>query len=184
MSSRNERYYRAWLSHRQISRRGLLRSVLRAGRPEPAPAVRQAARPPQAQPDALFLARCDGCGACVAACPLGMIKVSGGKAELDPETAFCDGCLICTAACPTDALAPDCNKETGLRPIMREYCFGRTTGGCQLCVMACPSSAIFFNQENHPALSEARCWGCGACKFACYHGHIQLALSKQAFNKN
>ena len=54
------------------------------------------------------VARCTGCGRCVAACPdrLLTLEVSGfRKHALLAEAQRCDGCLHCLPACPVGALA-------------------------------------------------------------------------------
>ena len=45
--------------------------------------------------------KCVGCGACVAACPHGAVRVVDGKARTN--RALCVGCGACTGACPVEA---------------------------------------------------------------------------------
>ena len=45
---------------------------------------------------------CQGCGACVGACPRGAIHIEGGVAVIDQER--CDACEACLASCPQGAL--------------------------------------------------------------------------------
>ena len=47
--------------------------------------------------------KCNGCGACAAACHEGAIEMSGGKAKLAREH-YCDGLGDCLPACPTGAI--------------------------------------------------------------------------------
>ena len=47
--------------------------------------------------------RCNGCGACAAACHEGAIEMINGKARLTRED-YCDGLGDCLPACPTDAI--------------------------------------------------------------------------------
>lgn len=182
-SQRDERYYRAWLSHHSVSRRGLLRGLLGGGRQVrqqvmDEPNRRSAGRPPQALPEALFLHQCSGCGACVSACPMGIISLVDNRACVQIEYADCDGCLKCTAACTTEALHPGISVDTGLRPQLAAQCLGRRGNSCRQCATACPQQAIVFDDANQPQLEEARCNGCGICKLTCYHGHISLFPGK------
>ena len=60
--------------------------------------------------------KCNGCGACAAACHEGAIEMVDGKAHLTREE-YCDGLGDCLPACPTNAItfeereAPAYNEE-------------------------------------------------------------------------
>lgn len=60
--------------------------------------------------------KCNGCGACAAACHEGAIEMINGKAVLTRED-YCDGLGDCLPACPTNAItfeereAPEYNEE-------------------------------------------------------------------------
>lgn len=60
--------------------------------------------------------KCNGCGACAAACHEGAIEMINGKAVLTRED-YCDGLGDCLPSCPTDAIsfeereAPAYNEE-------------------------------------------------------------------------
>lgn len=47
--------------------------------------------------------KCNGCGACAAACHEGAIAMVGGKAQLMRDD-YCDGLGDCLPACPTGAI--------------------------------------------------------------------------------
>ena len=47
--------------------------------------------------------KCNGCGACAAACHEGAIEMVDGKAVLTRED-YCDGLGDCLPACPTGAI--------------------------------------------------------------------------------
>lgn len=48
--------------------------------------------------------KCNGCGACAAACHEGAIQIIDGKARLTRED-YCDGLGDCLPACPTNAIS-------------------------------------------------------------------------------
>ena len=48
--------------------------------------------------------KCNGCGACAAACHEGAIEMINGKAKLTRED-YCDGLGDCLPACPVDAMS-------------------------------------------------------------------------------
>ena len=48
--------------------------------------------------------KCNGCGACAAACHEGAIEMIDGKAVLTRED-YCDGLGDCLPACPVDAIS-------------------------------------------------------------------------------
>ena len=64
--------------------------------------------------------KCNGCGACAAACHEGAIEMINGKAKLTRED-YCDGLGDCLPACPTNAItfeereAPAYNEEAVLK---------------------------------------------------------------------
>ena len=64
--------------------------------------------------------KCNGCGACAAACHEGAIEMIDGKAVLTRED-YCDGLGDCLPACPVDAIsfeereAPAYNEEAVLQ---------------------------------------------------------------------
>ncbi len=63
--------------------------------------------------------KCNGCGACAAACHEGAIEMVNGKARLTRED-YCDGLGDCLPACPTNAItfeereAPEYNEAAVL----------------------------------------------------------------------
>ena len=69
--------------------------------------------------------KCNGCGACAAACHEGAIEMVNGKAKLTRED-YCDGLGDCLPACPTNAIsfeereAPAYNENAVLEAKMKK----------------------------------------------------------------
>lgn len=70
--------------------------------------------------------KCNGCGACAAACHEGAIEMIDGKAKLTRED-YCDGLGDCLPSCPVDAIsfeereAPAYNEEAVRRSKMLNF---------------------------------------------------------------
>lgn len=177
--SRDAQYYKAWMTHRTVSRRGLFRGLFNAGHQAQVSVAQQdilraAGRPPRAVEEALFVRLCHGCGDCVPACPYGLIVLKEGRAAVDIEYADCDFCNKCTDVCSKGALESSIKPNTGLQPTIGLSCLGRMNNYCRQCVIACPEQAINFDPANQVIFDQSLCNGCGKCKLACYHGHISL----------
>ncbi len=54
-------------------------------------------------PPKIDLNKCTGCGECEKICPMGAIKVTGGKAQVDANA--CADCRACETACPNGAIS-------------------------------------------------------------------------------
>ena len=78
--------------------------------------------------------KCNGCGACAAACHEGAIEMVNGKAQLTRED-YCDGLGDCLPACPTNAItfeereAPAYN-EAAVQAAMVKKQGGKLPCGC------------------------------------------------------
>lgn len=46
--------------------------------------------------------KCVGCGSCETVCPVGAIKIEGGKAKISDD---CVECGACVSECPVDAIS-------------------------------------------------------------------------------
>lgn len=127
--------------------------------------------------EATFLDRCLRCGACVAACPQGVLVPDGGRAGLGglfaprfaPERGHCDPtCRICARVCPSGAIpASDQVQRLGSAHIDRRRCRAwMTAAACTYCREACAQEAITL-RGTQPVIDSRLCIGCGACEEAC-----------------
>ncbi len=145
-------------------------------------------RPPHAQAEAEFLARCVRCNACVRVCPQGTLRgfllergpLSLWTPELVPALGGCRAdCDECAAVCPTGAIAPfDLGDKyatrVGLVRFERRYCVAMGPGArrCGRCIEVCPTEAFAVTglEADWPrprGVIEDRCVGCGLCEHAC-----------------
>lgn len=90
---------------------------------------------------------CVACGACVAICPVGALKLDG-KITLDADK--CIGCANCVGACPTFSLFVDMTAGGAVQEKMAEYAY-----------------AVLRNKKNKAAFinfatkisKDCDCWG-------------------------
>lgn len=95
--------------------------------------------------------KCNGCGACAAACHEGAIEMVNGKAKLTRED-YCDGLGDCLPACPVDAIsfeereAPEYNENAVLEAKMKK------TGASLPC--GCPGTQTKAIKRSESPLTE------------------------------
>jgi len=153
-------------------------------------------RPPGAQDEGEFLARCIRCGECMKVCLTNGLQPVLWEAGLEglytpklvPRLGYCDpNCTLCGQVCPTGAiprLDPEVkqNLALGTATINRGRCIPYTEGAdCLVCEEHCPVSpkAITFNEAEVfdrqgnkrlvklPVVQPDRCIGCGHCEHVC-----------------
>ena len=150
-------------------------------------------RPPWAVDETLFTHTCTRCGACVAACPTGLLaQGAGGFPEADFRRARCTFCTDCAHACAENArqgasrqplaltFSPDL-PPWALRVTISTSCLPRQGVMCRSCEDHCEEGAVRFapqlGRPAQPEITESRCTGCGECVASC-PAH---AISMQAF---
>ncbi len=153
-------------------------------------------RPPGAQEEGEFLARCIRCGECLKVCLTNGLQPVLWEAGLEglytprlvPRMGYCaHTCTLCGQVCPTGAI-PKLELEVkqasalGTASINRTRCIPYTEGSdCLVCEEHCPVSpkAITFNMievldlqgkkilVKAPVVQADRCIGCGHCEYVC-----------------
>ena len=100
--------------------------------------------------------KCNGCGACAAACHEGAIEMVNGKAKLTRED-YCDGLGDCLPACPVDAIhfeereAPAYNEAAVLAAKAQK---AQDTNGAEPLPCGCPGSQSSTLRRPTPAAAS------------------------------
>jgi ferredoxin len=139
--------------------------------------------PPGAMSAENFGRRCVGCLACVAACPVHVIKPNlTSHPSLIYAEEFCQfNCVECGVVCPTGAIQPlgvDEKHRTrvGVSNLDFMRCVVQTNGeSCGACAEVCPTRALRMAPYlesgiaglTKPEFDEEYCIGCGACLAVC-----------------
>lgn len=138
-------------------------------------------RPPWAVGEALFVARCDGCGDCIQACQSRiLLRGNGGYPELEAMLGGCDFCGECADTCTKDAFSPVEAAPWARVARLGTGCLTRLGVVCQLCGEVCEDQAIDFplragpGEGALPSVDAATCSGCGACLPVCPVQSISL----------
>lgn len=175
---KDQQYYKAYLEHQTISRRGLFTALSKGAQvsvQDAAPSriqaiARPCARPPHAVDETKFVSLCNhesACRACIDACPEQIIEQVDKRPSLNLELAACTHCGECVNACPSGALSLDAPQDNQMRPVFYSHCNNQTSY-CSMCVDACPQSVLSHLDDALPALNTEICNGCGQCVQACY----------------
>ena len=153
-------------------------------------------RPPGAQDEESFLARCLRCSQCMKVCPTSGLQptlLEGGleglwTPRLVPRLGYCDyGCNSCGQVCPSGAIPPlgleeKREKVIGIAVIDRDRCLPWAHGiPCIVCEEMCPTpeKAVRLDEVTvaddrgepvvvqQPYVLEDLCIGCGICEYQC-----------------
>ncbi len=157
------------------------RSFLRAD-----PGGRRAAPyPPWAVAEPRFLERCDGCRACVRACPEGILRAGwSGVPHVDFSRGECTFCAACVRACDRGALDGSMPRPWALRVCIGGQCLARQGVACGACVDACGPLALVLRPAPGgvavPEVDVQACTGCGACVAPCPVGAVTMEVRMEA----
>lgn len=90
--------------------------------------------------------KCNGCGACAAACHEGAIGMVNGKARLLRDD-YCDGLGDCLPACPTGAISFTMREAAA---------YNESAVRAAKATHSCPGSAVRMMETQKNAVKEAR----------------------------
>jgi ferredoxin-type protein NapF len=135
-----------------------------------------------------FNAACDGCGACLSACPEHILaKAADGKPVVDFSKGGCTFCGDCATACASHGALPtalDRKASVGSArlPVLARLgatCISIQGVTCRLCGDPCDVRAIKFRPlpggRVLPEIADESCNGCGTCVSTCPVGALSMA---------
>lgn len=128
-------------------------------------------RPPWSSDESINSA-CVRCGACLDACPQGIIRIGeGGLPAVDFSAGECTFCGACARACPEPVFDRRCHSGFLHVAAITDTCLAKSGVHCQSCADACPEAAIVLRPRLGgppvPKVINDRCTGCGACIAMC-----------------
>ena len=122
---------------------------------------------------------CTGCGACVDACPNGIISLAHALPALDFAAGECTFCGECAKSCSEPVFSEGLLGGFLHVIAISASCFAKNGIACQSCRDVCPEQAIRFHPRIGgpflPDLDEDACSGCGACIGVCPAGAIAVS---------
>ena len=157
-------------------------------------------RPPGAQSESDFMARCVKCGKCLEACPYRAVHVAPGNAGaaagtpvIDAREQACRLCedFPCVAACPTGALRDveaRADVHMGTAVIEEDLCIALQGMRGEVCYRVCPlideAMTIDYRMREGdaihavfaPRIDREKCVGCGLCVERCVVGEPRVAI--------
>ncbi len=105
--------------------------------------------------------KCNGCGACAAACHEGAIEMVNGKAQLTRED-YCDGLGDCLPACPTNAISFEKREAPAYNEAAVQAAKLKKQGGTLPCGCPGTNSKVIKREaatfESKPVLSRLSQW--------------------------
>lgn len=138
-------------------------------------------RPPWALDEVNFVKQCQRSGACIAACPEGILeKGRGGFPQLNFSLGACTFCGECRKACSNNAFHKTAESPPWrLKATIQADCLTYARVVCRTCGERCPAGAIRFPPLQggvaQPLVDVEKCTGCGECFAPCPSNAIRLA---------
>lgn len=129
--------------------------------------------PPWARRDIDFYGQCSKCRACIAACPVGLLREDTlGFPQPDFDVGGCDFCGDCARACNLPIFTSDLNSPAWQQTAhIESTCLAYASVTCQSCQDSCDVGAIRFKywlgNIPFPRVDAESCTGCGMCVQVC-----------------
>jgi ferredoxin-type protein NapF len=134
--------------------------------------------PPWADAQALY-DHCTRCGACIEACPEGILVSDAGFPGVDFRRGECTFCGLCAQTCAEPIFRDKGELPWVQKALIGPDCVTRSGVICQTCGDSCPERAIRFElalgSAPRPRVEELACTGCGACVAVCPADAIVVA---------
>lgn len=129
-------------------------------------------RPPWARREAEFTDACTRCGACIEACPTGVLVEGASRYPvIHFSTAACTLCAACAEACPVDCFDSVHGVPWTIKARIGGSCIETRGVACRVCEDGCEQQAIRFRPTRGggytASISEDLCNGCGSCAAVC-----------------
>ena len=177
---RDENYYRSYLEHNTVSRRGLFRGLLSGANKSLKESSQKAIkptvpRPPYAVEEGMFMELCQSCETCSSSCPQHVIEMVDNRPQLNLDYNDCTLCGECQSACKSGALG-EIKGKINLQPKFFSSCNNKLSGGCEVCADSCPQKAIVIESRQLPKVNTSLCNGCGLCRSTCFIGAVQMVF--------
>lgn len=136
-------------------------------------------RPPWTRPEAAFLDACTRCGACIEACPTGvLVRGRARYPTVDFSKSGCSFCTACVTACPADCFLDATAVPWSIKADVDARCLETRGVSCRVCEDACEPQAIRFRPQRGgtyaATVARETCTGCGVCVIACPVGAIGI----------
>jgi ferredoxin-type protein NapF len=112
-------------------------------------------------------------GACVSACPPGIIRrhpgdhARAGTPYLSFEEAGCNFCGACVETCPEEVARSASEPLLGRAQVDAARCLTWNGIVCMACFGRCPEGAIAPSGWGRPQIDTRACNGCGCCVAIC-----------------
>lgn len=135
-------------------------------------------RPPWTD-EALVVADCTSCNACIDACPETILKPDAdGRPMVTFDGRECTFCQKCAASCKANVFDLTREDPWPLKAEIQQGCLQDQGISCQLCRDSCPQSAIRVDLTKRPfgrlKIDTDLCNGCGACLSTCPQNVLAL----------